>query len=215
MAALAEKLRQFKSSFDASTPTEILETINRSISLFQQENVCQTCLITGSTFPSFTLNNLQGNVTELTQLVQDKPLVITFIRGGWCPYCVLEMQAWQSYYKASFEEFNIVAITPEFPEFSSQLQKDNNISFPILIDKGLQLVSKLGLVWSLDADMQDLLLKWNIDLTKRSCETKFNVPIPATFVIDKDLTIKYRFIEEDYTIRAEPSDVIKAYQALL
>lgn len=215
MLELAEKLKQFKSSFDASTPTEILETINRSVSLFQRESVCDSCLMRGSDFPKFTLKNIDGQDISSDSLLAEKPLVVSFIRGGWCPYCVLEMQAWQQYYEASFEDFNIVAITPEIPEFACRVKQDNDISFPVLIDEKMQLAKQLGLVWLLDDDMKELLLKWDIDILKRTCDTKFNVPVPATFVIDRNGKIQYRFIEEDYTIRAEPSEVLQVYRHLL
>lgn len=215
MLELAEKLKQYKSTFDASTPSEILETINRSVSLFQQESVCDSCLMTGSEFPAFTLKDLNGRTVCSHDLLKDKPLVVSFIRGGWCPYCVLELQAWQQYYDASFNDFNIVAITPELPEFACQVKKDNHISFPVLIDEELQLTKKLGLVWPLDDEMKSLLLKWDIDVSKRTCDTKFNLPVPATFVIDKNRVIQYRFIEEDYTIRAEPSEVLNIYRKFL
>lgn len=215
MADLADKLRQYKSSFDASTPTEILETINRSISLFQSHAVCSTCLPIGEQFPAFRLQSVTGETVNSDLLLQSGPLVVSFIRGGWCPYCMLEMQAWQRHFEASFEQFNIVAITPELFQYAHQVKQDNNISFPILVDKDMTFAKQLGLIWDLDDEMKALLLKWNINITERTSETKFLLPVPATFVIDQNYTIHFRFIEEDYTQRAEPSEVLKSYNKLL
>lgn len=215
MADLADKLRQYKSSFDASTPTEILETINRSISLFQSHSVCNNCLPVGDKFPSFRLQSVSGETVDSEVLLQKAPLVITLIRGGWCPYCMLEMQAWQRHFEASFEQFNIVAITPELFPYAHQVKQDNNISFPILVDKDMAFAKQLGLIWDLDEDMTALLLKWNINITERTSENNFQLPVPATFVIGQNYTIYFRFIEEDYTQRAEPSEVLKTYNNLL
>lgn len=215
MSPLAEQLKQYKNSFDASTPADILETINRSISLFQSNSVCSSCLPVGAKIPGFNLRSLSGEMVSSETLLANGPLVIVFIRGGWCPYCILEMQAWQRHYEASFESFNIVAISPEIPEYTSQVKQENNIGFPILIDENMDYAEKLGLIWQLDEEMKALLLKWNIDLTERTQEKQFQLPVPATFVIGQDHTIHFRFIEEDYTLRAEPAEVLKVYNKLL
>ena len=211
MESLAEKLKNFKTSFEDSAPAEILETINRSISLFQNPDVTQSSPDIGADFPVFSLTDICGNLTDSTQLCASSPLIITFIRGGWCPYCMLEMQSWQQRYEAANEQLNIVAITPELPELSQQVQSDNNIAFPILVDKCQKLIERAGLIWQLDDDMQALLLKWNIDLTQRTAMSNYSLPVPATFVIDKQHKVRYRFIEEDYTLRAEPEQVLRVY----
>lgn len=127
---------------------------------------------------------------------------------------MLEIQAWQQYYEASFQHFNIIAITPEIAEYALATSQDNAMRFPLLIDQHLQLANELGLVHTLDADMKDVLLKWDIDIHKRTCDERYSLPIPATFVIDQDRTVKYVYIEEDYTQRAEPEEVLKIYQKL-
>ena len=124
------------------------------------------------------------------------------------------MQAWQRYYEASFASFNIVAISPELPEYVSQVKQDNNIGFPILIDENMEYAEQLGLIWRLDEEMKTLLLKWNIDLSERTREKHFQLPVPATFVIGQDHVIHFRFIEEDYTLRAEPAEVLESYNKL-
>ncbi|MCC2604038.1 peroxiredoxin-like family protein [Planctobacterium marinum] len=215
MADLTDTLRQFKSTFDASTPAEILETINRSLSLFQSHSVCATCLPVGSIMPKFQLKTLYDIPLSSDHLVNDRPLIITFIRGGWCPYCMLEMQAWQNYCDNANDTINLVAITPELPEYTLQAKQDNNITFPILYDEGLAFAQDLGLIWELDAEMIELLKRWEIDLEQRNKEQNFRLPVPATFVIDQNYKIHFRFIEEDYTLRAEPTKVLEIYQKLL
>lgn len=86
--------------------------------------------------------------------------------------------------------------------------------FPLLVDLNLQLANALGLVHTLDADMKDVLLNWDIDIHKRTCDERYSLPIPATFVIDQNRTVSYMYIEEDYTQRAEPDEVLKIYQKL-
>lgn len=213
MALLSKKLRNFKSSFDAKTPPEILETINRSISLFQSEGNLEQCLKVDDVFPDFELTSLNNKSHTKAQLLKDKPLIITIVRGGWCPYCMLEMQVWQQCYEENKRDLNIIAITPELPEYANTMKQDNNLSFPLFFDAGLELISKLGLVWQIDNGMKQQLLRWNIDLSER-CNC-FDLPVPATFVLDKNGCIKFRFVEEDYSLRADPEDVLKVYNSLL
>jgi peroxiredoxin len=214
MHLLSDSLRNFKSSFDAETPPEILETINRSISLLQNEDKFSNVLTINAPFPPFSLFDIDGHLFDSIDLLQHKPLIVTFIRGGWCPYCMLEMQAWQHYYQLHEHGLNIVAITPELPQYASIMKTDNQLSFPVLYDRGLTLSTKLDLIWEIDQALTEQLLKWNIDLTKRSSSKKFNVPIPATFVLDQNHKIQFRFIEEDYSRRAEPEQVLSVYSSL-
>ncbi|KPV98362.1 Thiol-disulfide oxidoreductase ResA [Pseudoalteromonas sp. P1-9] len=215
MSSLSKKLASYKSDFKTRTPVEILETINRSISLFQEHSALKSVLKVGQTFPSFELADINGQLFNSKELIQDKPLILTFVRGGWCPYCVLETQMWQQYFEKSKSTLNIVAITPEKPEFAKSMQSENNLSFPLLFDSGLCFAELLGLVWKTDDAMKQQLLKWDINLTERHCTQTFNLPVPATFVIDNKEVIQYRFIEEDYSSRAEPDDVLAIYNRLI
>lgn len=215
MALLSQKLQHFKSTFDTETPAEILETINRSISLLQSQSSFSQQLKIGEQFPYFELQDLNKRTFNSFHLLKDKPLIITIVRGGWCPYCMLEMQVWQKTFEQNNSELNLVVITPELPEFAHVMKQDNNLSFPVLFDPGLTFISELGLVWKIDDALKQQLLKWNVDLTQRHCDDEFNLPVPATFVLNQQGQIKFRFIEEDYSLRAEPEDVLQVYHSLL
>lgn len=214
MPTLREKLEEYRSSFDEDTPKELLETISRSLSLLQSKDVQQHAIKVGDAFPEFSLNSDKNQPTSLSSLIKQGPLIVTFIRGGWCPYCILEMREWQTLYETSEQPFNFVAITPEINEFATQLKIDNHLSVPLLIDRELTLAASLGLVWQIDDDMKSLLNKWQILLEKRNCDNRYQLPVPATFVINREGNVTFRFIEEDYTVRAEPQDVINHYQSL-
>ncbi|CCQ10493.1 hypothetical protein PALB_13600 [Pseudoalteromonas luteoviolacea B = ATCC 29581] len=215
MSSLQDKLQEYKRTFDLNTPPEILETLNRSLSLLQSQRDLSACLTVGSTFPDFTLFGLDGTLYESNRLLLRNPLVVTIIRGSWCPYCVLELRAWQECYERSGNRLNIIAITPELPQFARDMQVANHLSFPIVFDEGLRFTKTLGLHWELDSELQQQLLKWNIDLNERNCcGNAFNLPVPATLLIDTQSVIRYRFVEENYSMRAEPSEVFNAYQLL-
>lgn len=215
MSSLSKKLASYKSDFNTRTPVAILETINRSISLFQEHSALKSVLKVGQKFPPFELADLNGRLFNSRELIKEKPLIVTFVRGGWCPYCVLETQMWQQYFEKSKSSLNIIAITPEKPEFAKSMLPDNSQNVPLLFDSGLCFAEQLGLVWKTDDAMKAQLLKWDINLTERHCTQTFNLPVPATFVIDQQGIIQFRFIEEDYSTRAELDDVLAVYNRFI
>ena len=215
MTSLSEKLQHFKSSFDSDTPPQILETINRSVSLLQSREQFIQSLQLYDQFPTFQLTGLDGTQYDSDKLLGTRPLIITLIRGGWCPYCMLEMQEWQQLFYKMQGNLNIIAVTPEMPQYANTMKIDNQLDFPLIYDSKLQFAKKLGLIWKIDNGLKEVLLRWKIDLSERNCSADFSLPVPATFVVDKDYKIKFRFIEEDYSVRAEPAEVLAVYQSLL
>ncbi len=215
MATLTEQLKKFKISFDKSVPVEVLETLSRSISLIQRQQVLSKRLIVGNAVHIGALYDSEANLIDVDDLLLQNPLIITFIRGAWCPYCMLELQHWNEFLKSRNEQVNFVAISAETSDLSELAKADNKLDFTMLVDKEYQLSRKFGLTYEIDSEMKALLLKWGVDLTKRTCIDDYLLPIPATYIIDKNNEIRYAFIEEDYTQRAEPSKVYNEYKKLI
>ncbi len=215
MATLTEQLKKFKISFDKSVPVEVLETLSRSISLIQRQQVLSKRLIVGNAVHIGALYDSEANLIDVDDLLLQNPLIITFIRGAWCPYCMLELQHWNEFLKSRNEQVNFVAISAETSDLSELAKADNKLDFTMLVDKEYQLSRKFGLTYEIDSEMKALLLKWGVDVTKRTCIDDYLLPIPATYIIDKNNEIRYAFIEEDYTQRAEPSKVYNEYKKLI
>lgn len=215
MSTLAEQLLKYKNSFNESTSTEILEIISRRVSLLQKQKVLVNCLNVDDVVPNKRFNDGKGSCVALDKLLSRTPLIITFVRGAWCPYCMLELQAWNQFIQSISSPINFVAVSGETSDLLVLAKKDNNLDFPILEDKDYFLAKNFGLMYEVGDEMKTLLLKWGIDLMKRTCTNDYLLPIPATYILDKKHVIKYAFLEEDYTQRAEPQEVYNEYKRLV
>ena len=215
MPTLAERIRKYKNSFEKSVPAEVLEVLSRNISLLQKQQAQANKLTVGNTIKHGRIYGSKGNVVELDSLLLQAPMIITFVRGAWCPYCMLELQQWHKLLKSIDEPINFIVVSGEISSLSDQAIEDNKLGFPIWEDKNYQLAKIFGLTYDVNPEMKALLLKWGIDLTIRTCIDDFVLPVPATYIIDKNNTIRYAFLEEDYTERAEPKDVYDEYKKLL
>ncbi|MCF2856872.1 AhpC/TSA family protein [Pseudoalteromonas sp. SMS1] len=214
MASLAQALSDFKHSYEQSAPPEILETLSRNISLLQEQRTLRASPKVSEPMPDGTLYDNSGQAISLTTLLQ-RPLIITFVRGGWCPYCMLELRAWEQLIAEQPSMPNLIAVSGETLSFTKQVQLDNALSFPLLLDPNFTVMEKFGLVYEINDALKAVLLKWGVDLLERTARTEFALPIPATYIVDTSGTVQYAFIEEDYTSRAEPMDVLAVYQQLL
>lgn len=215
MPTLADRLKKYKNSFEKSVSSEALEILSRNISLLQKQQVLEKKLTVGNEIPNGQIYGNKQHVVELTSLLSQDPMIITFIRGAWCPYCMLELQQWHKLIRSVNKQINFIAVSGEISSLSDQAIEDNKLSFPIWEDKNYQLAKKFGLTYQVDEKMKGILLTWGIDLSIRTCIEDFILPIPATYIIDKNHRIRYAFLEEDYTERAEPVDVYNEYKKLL
>jgi len=215
MPTLAERLRKYKNSFEKSVPAEVLEILSRNISLLQKHQVQQNKLGVGCVIEKGQISGSNGHVVELSSLLLQAPMIITFVRGAWCPYCMLELQQWNKFIRSVNQPINFIVVSGEMSALSDQAIEDNKLGFPIWEDKNYQLAKEFGLTYDVSTEMKVLLLKWGIDLTKRTCTNDFILPTPATYIIDSSHEIRYAFLEEDYTERAEPKDVYNEYKKLM
>jgi peroxiredoxin len=215
MTKLTEQLQKYKNNFNETVSSEILEIISRSVSLLQKQKVLAGSLKLGDVVENNNVNDDKGKPIALDDLLLESPLIITFVRGAWCPYCMLELQAWNHFIQSINSPINFVAVSGETPNLLRLARKDNRLDFSIMVDKDYSLAHKFGLIYEVDSEMKKLLLKWGIDLTKRACTDDFLLPVPATYILDKNHVVRYAFLEEDYTQRAEPQDVYNEYQKLV
>jgi peroxiredoxin len=175
----------------------------------------QAALRIGARAPAFTLADQQGRPVTLTQLLVQGPLVAIFYRGGWCPFCNVHLRAFQlarPHIRALGA--TVALISPQLPGFGRALANQHGLLFPVLSDAGNQVARQYGLVFQMPAELRKEYLADGVDLETITGDPRWEVPMPATFVIDRDGIIRYAFVSADYTRRAEPSDVIATLRAL-
>ena len=158
----------------------------------------------------------QGAAVSLHDLLQSGPAVVTFYRGGWCPYCNLELRAFQQVLpEIEAAGATLVAITPELPDESLSTKERDGLKFEVLRDKNSAYGRELGVVFTLTKELVGIYQSFGIEVEKHNGEGQFDLPLPATFIVNADGTITCAFVAVDYTLRVEPSDVVEELKKLV
>ena len=214
-SSLASQLKDFQTGFLGQAPQETVETMAKATSDLEQSGIINNSLQVGAQAPDFELPDPTGKQIKLSALLANGPVVLNFYRGEWCPYCNLEIRAYQQ----SLPEFQqlgaqVVAISPELPDSSLTMQEKHALSFPVLSDVGNRVSREYGLVFTLDASLQPLYKGFGIDIPAHNGDDSYELPVPATYVVDSTGMVRYAYANADYTLRAEPADVLAAVKAL-
>lgn len=191
-------------------PDEMVEIISRSIVQGQQGSV--KGLNIGDRAPDFTLDDTNGNPINLNQLLIKGPVILSFFRGSWCRFCDLELQAMQRYY-FKFHELGaqVVSIHPQKIEVSSELIAKHGLKFLVLSDENQEAITSFNVRFKVSLEVSNLYKKsFGLDLQQLNATGIWNLPVPATFIIDTDRIIKARHFSHDYMIRMEPDDIVDA-----
>tara|TARA_R110002073_G_scaffold239285_1_gene400632 strand:- start:144470 stop:145135 length:666 start_codon:yes stop_codon:yes gene_type:complete len=163
----------------------------------------------GDIMPNFVIDNAAGGTHELETLLEDGPVLLTFYRGSWCPYCITELSSVQKRLdKITDTGAKVLAISPEIPTDTTDLVKQKDYGFLFGTDHDNKLAKQLALSFKLDPKTIKKYREYGIDLPESNDSKKWELPIPATYVIDTDGTIKYAFVEEDYKKRADYDKVL-------
>lgn len=195
---------------------QVLETLVKGVDDLKAKKIEKNALEIGDKMPSFILPNVSGNEISSDKLLEKGPIVISFYRGGWCPYCNLELRALQDLLP-DFDKYNatLVAISPEKPDNSLSTQEKNNLTFPVLSDSNNEVASGMGLVFDVPKEVVNISKsEFNLDLTKFNEKDNPELPIPASYVVDTNGIIQFAFVNPDYTKRAEPSDILNTIKNL-
>jgi peroxiredoxin len=162
----------------------------------------------GDIAPSFTLNNQNGESVSLDKLLEKGPVVLTWYRGGWCPYCNLALKSLSDELPAiKALGGTLVALSPELPDKAIITDQENCLEFEVLSDLNNDVARKYGLTFKLSPELADRYEK-GFGLSKYNGNTDAELPIPATYIIDRDKTIKYAYVNTDYKQRANPTKII-------
>ncbi|WP_298540695.1 peroxiredoxin-like family protein [uncultured Aquimarina sp.] len=207
--SLTEQLKARADQSAAKYPETIHKIMNNGIATIKDTQLAYRALKTGDKIPEILLPNAAGSNISIQELLLNKKVVLSFYRGGWCPYCNLELKALQEY-QNKFEELGatLVAISPETPDNSLTTSEKNNLSFEVLSDTNNKIAEKFNLVFTLPKELIEVYKGFGIDLIKSNGNQEHQLPISATYIIDQDGTILYDFIKEDYKERADPEEII-------
>jgi peroxiredoxin len=213
---LQARLDAFKADFVVgkppyNAPAQVHVVMKRATDELIASGQAGRTLKVGDKAPVFTLNDPEGNPVSSAELLSKGPLVISFYRGVWCPYCNMELQALE----AALPQYldlgaSLVAISPQIQANSRKSVRQNHLSFPILSDAKSQVAEAFGLRFKLPDYLVDLYKGFGNDLPTFNDDPSWVLPMPGRFVIGQDGLIKYAEVNPDYTQRPEPTDLLPA-----
>lgn len=197
-------------------PTQAqLDVMRRATQSLVDSRQAENALKAGDTAPEFTLRDTDGSIVSSRALLARGPLVATFYRGIWCPYCNYDLQALEDVRPAiEARGASFVAISPQTQANSRKSQRDNKLGFPILSDPGAEVAARFGLRFKLPGDLIEVYRQFGNDLTKANDEPSGVLPMPARYVIGTDGTIAYAEVNPDYTRRPDPSELLPVLDRL-
>lgn len=207
--ALQDKLDEFRVKFSGRAPAHVIAVMEKATADLVATGQAERALKVGDREPDFTLPGPDGQTVASRDLLARGPLVITFYRGVWCPYCNAELQALQEALpEIQAAGASLVAISPENAANSRKSTRQNELSFPILTDKGNEIAAAFGLRFRLPDDLITIYKGFGNDLPTVNGEPSWTLPMPARFVIAPDGVIAYAEVNPDYTRRPDPADMI-------
>ncbi|MGD1902816.1 MAG: peroxiredoxin-like family protein [Geitlerinemataceae cyanobacterium] len=211
---LTQQIDDYKAGFRANVPTEAQETMAKATRDLEATDLVAQAIGKGDTAPDFTLPGVDGQPVSSAELRSKGAIVISFYRGGWCPYCSLELRALQ----AALPEIEaagatLVAISPQTPDNSLTTAEKNELSFPVLSDVGNAVAREFGLVFELATELRPLYEGFGLDIPAHNGDDTFELPVPATCVIAADGTVLHAFVNVDYTQRLEPAEILAALKS--
>jgi len=212
---LTEQLKAKASSSAEKTPFTTQQIMDEAIDNLRKSRVTERALTMGKKMPPFSLPNARGKIIDSNTLLKKGPLIVTFYRGGWCPYCNLQLRDLQSHLgEIQRLGSDLIAISPQTPDNSLSTTEKSNLKFHVLSDKDNQVAREFGLVFKLPDSLKKVYQDFGIDLTTANGANSWELPVSATYIVGKNGRIQYAFVDVDYKNRAETNAILKQLRML-
>jgi peroxiredoxin len=208
--SLKEQLADYRDGWFKRVPAERQAVMERHINELRN-GLAKTALKAGDQTPPIVLANAKGVIVDIKSLLGRGPVIVTFYRGGWCPYCNLELRAFQQILpEIKAAGATLVAISPEKPDDTLSTAEKNALDFEVLSDVGQKVGRAFGLVYTFSDELKWAYREFGLDIPGKNGTDEWALPISATYVIGQDRQIVYAYTDADYRDRAEPAEVLEA-----
>jgi peroxiredoxin len=209
--SLKDQLAEYRAGWYQRVPAERQAIMQRHIDELRSGTIGRTMLKVGDHAPAIVLGNAKGATVDVGTLLKKGAVIVTFYRGGWCPYCNLELKAYQEILPdIAAAGASLVAISPENPDDTLSTAEKNALSFEVLSDIGQKVGRTFGLVYEFTEELKRAYRGFNLDIPARNgTPDEWALPVSATYVIDCDGLIIYAYTDVDYRDRADPRDVLQ------
>jgi peroxiredoxin len=204
---LKSLLDEKKKNFELNADDNKKKIYREGIESVKESGILDNALNVGDKAPNFKLNNALGEPVELYQYLKKGKVVLTWYRGGWCPYCNLTLHQLQ----LELPEFNangvnLIALTPELPDKSLSTAEKHDLKFEVLSDTGNKIANEYGIVFKLTDDVAEAYTK-SFGMNDYNGDKSNELPLAATYIINEEGKIVYAFLDADYRNRAEPAEL--------
>lgn len=212
---LQNKLDAIRATFESKAPPGALAIVRRATEDLIASDQALLALRAGDPAPVFELPDENGDQVSSSDLIAAGPLVVTFHRGVWCPYCNVDLEAIESA-AATIRRHgaSLVAISPQTGINSCKMKTDTELSFPLLTDFGNRIANQFGLRFKMPDELIDLYKDFRIDLPSVNGDSSWTLPMPGRFVIDQSGIIAYAEVNPDYTRRPDPEELFPVLRYL-
>jgi peroxiredoxin len=210
--SLQQQLAEYLAGWRERVPLERQAIIERHIEQLRGA-IARTMLKVGARAPTFALPSATSARVDLDTLLKQGPVVITFYRGGWCPYCNLELKAFQEVLpEIEAAGGSLVAISPEKPDDTLSTAEKNALAFHVLSDVGQRVGRAFGIVYDFTDELRSAYQGLGRDIPAlNGTPGEWALPVPATYVVDRNGTIIYAYANADYRDRVDPRDVLAVF----
>ena len=212
---LQQQIEVFLAQTAEQLPPELMTSFYKSIETLVQTDIAKQSLKVGAKAPDFTLPDVFGKQVTLSELLQRGPVVVTFYRGEWCPFCNLMLHAYQNILpQIQALGASLVAISPQTPDHSLSTLEKKELTFTVLSDVGNTVARQYKLVFALQEQFRALYTSIGSDVPTFDGDNSWELPMPGTFIIDQESVIRLAFVHEDHTRRLEPAALLDSLRAL-
>ncbi|MFZ1093840.1 MAG: peroxiredoxin-like family protein [Xanthobacteraceae bacterium] len=208
--SLREQLAEYRADWRKRVPADRQAIMELHIEQLRTGVIARTMLKVGDRAPEFMLRNAKGEIVDIGALRKKGPVIVTFYRGGWCPYCNLELKAFQEILpEIKAAGAWLVAISPEKPDDTLSTAEKNALAFEVLSDVGQKVGRAFGLVYQFTEELRSAYRGFGRNIPAHNgTPGEWALPVSATYVIDRNGTIIYAYTDVDYRDRADPRDVL-------
>jgi peroxiredoxin len=214
--SLQNKLDARKAESAATKSEELKRDFRKGMQQMRAQSIEANALYVGAPAPDFVLPRAGGDSLRLSEVLRKGPVVLTWYRGGWCPYCNMTLHHYQEHLLPRLGAYNatLIALSPELPDSALSTRELHRLRFPVLSDTNNHAAAKYGITFTVPEVLKTRYREVGIDLPAYNGEDSWQLPAPATFVVDRRGIIQYAFIATDYTKRAEPAAILRTLKRL-
>jgi peroxiredoxin len=212
---LEQDLAAFRAEFARKAPAERAALYEAKIDELRANFALEKAIGLGDSAPDFTLPGAQGDPVSLSAVLRSGPAIVTFYRGGWCPYCNIQLRAYQAVLtQITTLGGRLLAISPQRPDGSLSTAEANALTFDVLSDATNAVARRFGFVYALPQELRDAMQANGKALPGINGDESWELPVPATYLIGRDQRVALAHVDVDYRRRLEPEAILTALTSL-